>query len=61
MIAGISVKHILANALRVDLDDHDYGDIIMEDDGPHSWNLYRDGNLVGWAKYTLDNIIVKVK
>jgi hypothetical protein len=61
MIAGISVKHILENALRIDLDDHGYGDIVIQDDEEHSWVLYRDGNLVGKANYDRNNIFLEIR
>jgi hypothetical protein len=59
MIAGISVKHILANALRVDLDDHGMGDLEIKDAaGPH-WTLHREGVQVGTARYDLNHIEIK--
>jgi hypothetical protein len=61
MIAGISIKHILENALRIDLDDHGYGDVDIQDDDAHSWVLYRDGNLVGKAYYDLNNIFLEIR
>jgi hypothetical protein len=61
MIAGISIKHILENALRVDLDDHGYGDVDIHNDDEHAWVLYRDGNLVGKASYDLNNIFIEIK
>ena len=61
MKAGISIKHILENALRVDLDDHGYGDIDIRDDGEHSWVLYRGSDLVGKAHYTINHIFMDIK
>ena len=61
MKAGICVRHIIANHIRVDLDDHGYGDVDMVEDEKYSWVLYRHGNLVGSAKYDLDHIILEIK
>ena len=61
MKAGISIKYILENALRVDLDDHGYGDVDIKDDEEHSWVLYRNDNLVGKASYDLNNIFLEIK
>ena len=61
MITGISVKHILANALRVDLDDHGLGELEIRDaTGPH-WTLHREGVQVGVAGYDLEHIIIEIK
>lgn len=61
MKAGLSVKHLLANQVRVDLDDHGYGDIEMrEEEGPN-WTLYREGTKVGSAFYNLDCIVIEIK
>jgi hypothetical protein len=61
MIAGISVKHLLENFLRVDLDDHDMGDLEIRDTaGPH-WTLHREGVQVGTARYDLEHIIIEIK
>ncbi len=61
MIAGLSVKHLLANQVRIDLDDHGLGDVeIQEVAGPH-WTLHRGGVQVGIAYYDLEHIIVKIK
>lgn len=61
MKTGICVRHVIANHIRIDLDDHGYGNVEMFEDEAHSWVLYRDGNLVGSAKYDLDHIIIEIK
>lgn len=61
MIAGISIKHILENAIRIDLDDHGYGDVDIRNDEEYSWVLYRHGNLVGKAYYTMNHIFLEIK
>lgn len=61
MIAGISVKHLLANQVRIDLDDHGMGEIEIRDEpGPH-WTLHREGVQVGTARYDLEHIIIEIR
>lgn len=53
--------HVVENQIRIQLDDYGYGDVKMIADEKYSWVLYRHGNLVGKAKYDLENIIVQIK
>lgn len=61
MTSGTSMWHVVENQIRIQLDDYGYGDVKMIADEKYSWVLYRHGNLVGKAKYDLENIIVQIK
>lgn len=61
MLAGISVRNIIENHIRMCFDDYGYGDVTIHADEKTTWVLYRHGNLVGKASYDLDNVIIQLK
>lgn len=55
-----SMRHIIANFVRIELDTYGYEDVTMHYDENQTWVLYRNGTLVGKAYYTLENVIIEV-
>lgn len=53
--------HVMENFIRIQLDTYGYDDVMMLYDEKQTWVLYRHGNLVGKAKYDLENIIIEVR
>lgn len=61
MTSGYLTKYIIWNYIRVELDTWGYEDVTMHYDENQTWVLYRHGNLVGKAKYDLENVIIEIK
>jgi len=59
--SGHSMWHVMENFIRIQLDTYRYDDVTMLYDEKQTWVLYRHGNLVGKAKYDLENIIIEVR
>jgi len=59
--SGHSMWHVMENFIRIQLDTYGYDDVTMLYDEKQTWVLYRHGNLVGKAKYDLENIIIEVR
>lgn len=61
MTSSHSMWYVMENFIRIQLDTYGYEDVTMHYDERETWVLYRQGNLVGKAKYDLENIIIQVK
>ena len=61
MTSGYSMWHVMENFIRIELDTWGYEDVTMHYDENQTWVLYRYGNLVGQAKYDLENVIIEIK
>lgn len=60
MTSGHSMRHIIANFVRIQLDDYGAGDVRMVETDA-GWKLYENGKIVGKAYYTLDNVIIEYR
>ena len=61
MTSSHSMWHVMENFIHIQLDTYGYDDVTMLYDEKQTWVLYRHGNLVGKAKYDLENIIIEVR
>lgn len=60
MTSGHSIRHIIRNFVRVQLDDYGAGDVRMTE-ADNGWTLYENGKKVGKAYYTLDTVIIEYR
>lgn len=60
MTSGYSMRHIIKNFIRIQLDDYGAGDVRMVETDA-GWKLYESGKAVGKAYYTLDNVIIEYR
>lgn len=56
--SGHSVRHILKDFVRIQLDDYGAGKVRMVETD-YGWRLFENGKVAGNVYYTLDNLIIE--